>query len=152
MNVREWQRYRVRNGACILFKGLQVLNESYNSCYANTTGVGLAACMGCLSITLAFSIRLSPNVQFPGCLIFPIGAIVLLQVPRCAFASTVDVTESSMAFVENYRCTRNPLQRKTARSLKPLFIRVSVFSEMTRSTVIEFYSQVINNTVSLLLM
>ena len=152
VNIREWQRNRLRNGSCLLYKGLQILNQLYNTCMTNMMGVVLAMCMFTQSLILALSIQLTPKAQFPGCLLFPIGAIGMIQGPRYAFASTVQVTETSMAFVENYRCTRNPLQAKTARSLPPLFIRVSSVSQMSRSTMLEYYNQVINNTVSLLLM
>ena len=149
----ERRRNGIVDASYNLYRSLQVLHKVYNNCYSGVIAWMLAAAMNLIVISFTVTMRVVPqamtNLQFPA------GAIVMLIVMRYVIQPLADFPSASQEFSTNY-ChgwgLGRAVRRRQRRSMRQFEAKCSMFFVIRRETLLEFWSQAANNTVTLLLM
>ena len=151
----EKEKNGIQDASFTLYRSLQILNNVYNDCCSVALAWGLGGSMNVIVVCLTMTIRVVPkakplaNLQFPG------GLIAMLLAVRHVIVPLAGLKSASTEFATSYRRawgTSKALTRQKIKSLRPFEARCSGFFVMQRETLLEYWSQVVNNTVTVLLM
>ena len=139
-----------------LYRSPQILQNVYNNCYSALVAWMLGACMNILVVCLTVTIQVVPRAEPMANLQFPLGVTAILIVVRYAIQPLADFPSTSEEFCVNYRYWWGPgralIRRKQRRSMRQFEAKCSILFVIQRQTLLEFWTQVVNNTVTLLLM
>ena len=149
-----WNIGGLRDATFIYFRSLQLLHRVFNNCYSAIMTWTLSGCMAILVSCLTLTIRLTPHIPPPGNLQFPVGSIALMLAFRHVIVPMADFTAVSQEFIGSFRnaSSQRALCKRQQKSLQPFKAKCFTFFHIGRETVMEYYSQVVGNTVTVLLM